>query len=187
MDTATVTGAFALGGVALGAVGAWLQASAAGRRAAARALDSQFALVVRSVDQLLMETALASYRSAIKQPLSLDDVTTRVLPLLYEVNTSAVQLSVHGDRRVSEASEAVQTIAKKLVMNAPGDPDGYGQRAARMRTAVSQLRAARDLTQAGWWRLRYRSLRKTDYEDAHTELGMLTAEIVKPKDPGSSR
>jgi hypothetical protein len=173
MDTATVTGAFALGGVVLGSVGAWLQAGAASRRAAARALDAQFALVVRSVDQLLMETATASYRSASRQPLSVDDVTTRVLPLLYEVNTAAAQLTMHSDRRVSEAGEAVQTIAKGLVMDAPADADGYGRRAARMRTAVSQLRAARDLNQARWWRLRYRRVRKSDYEDAHTELGML--------------
>jgi hypothetical protein len=178
MDTAIVTGAFALGGVAVGAVGAWLQAAAASRRAAARTLDAQFALVVRSVDQLLMETAMASYRSAIKQPISPDDVTTRVLPLLYEVNTAAVQLSMHGDRRVSQASEAVQTIARKLVMDSPGDADGYGRRAARMRTAVTQLRAARDLTHAGWWRLKYRRVRKSDYEDAHIDLGMLSGEIV---------
>lgn len=185
MDTAIVTGAFALGGVALGAVGAWLQVGAASRRAATRALDAQFALVARSVDQLLMETAMSSYRSAIKQPLSLDDVTTRVLPLLYEVNTSAVQLSMHGDRRVSEASEAVQTIAKKLVIDAPGDPDGYGRRAARMRTAVTQLRAARDLNQAGWWRLRYRRLRRRDYDEAHTDVGMLGSEIVTSLDAAS--
>jgi len=102
MDTAVVTGAFTLGGVALGAGLDWLRSAGAARRAAGRERDELFAALGGACSRLLVEAR--TWRN-------LDKTGTKVRQAVYGMMESEAQ-------RPFTAGSDGTAVARQLISSA---------------------------------------------------------------------
>jgi len=163
VDTAVVTGSFALGGVALGGVLEWLRAGAASHRAAAAERDEQMAALGTTCTQLLLEIRILRQLLMPRLiPGSMAEQTrARLLPVLGEVTVLSTRLSMQGDAPLRKASQRVVGAAGSLLEHA-FDKGGLDEHEEEMKAALKQLRDARDLAAAP--RRRWRERRRLRVE-----------------------
>jgi hypothetical protein len=152
MDTATITGAFALGGVALGWLGSWLQAGRAARHSAARELDQSFAQVVKAADDLVKE---ATFVSASAPEWSAEQkrayLRNTAYPLHRALSAASLQVFVRGDWRLKDAASACDTAGAGLAEVVLDGSDRDDELSEEIRAALAQLQAAYRLARTRRW------------------------------------
>ncbi len=147
-----MTGAFTLGGVVLGWLGSWLQASRAARHSDARELDQSFAQVVKAADDLVMEAMFMSpgppERSSEQRRAYLRNTAC---PLHRALSTASLQVFVRGDWRLKDAASACDAAGgglAELALDSFDRPEGLSE---EIKAALAQLPAAYRLARTRRW------------------------------------
>lgn len=90
----------------------------------------------------------------------IDSLRSNLLPIRSEIAVLAIRLSMSADKRVKAATERVSDAAGVLVDRIDERDRNYSRRQEELRTALGQLRRARDASSVHWWRpLKRRKLR----------------------------
>jgi hypothetical protein len=167
MDTAIITGAFALGGVALGWLGSWLQAGRAARHSDAKELDQSFAHVVRAADDLVME---ATFMSPTPPEWSAEQrrayLRNTAYPLRRALSAASLQVFVRGDWRLKDAANACDAAGGGLAEIVLDSSDRPEELSEEIKAALTQLQAAYRLARTRRWRWLTRRELIAEYERA---------------------
>lgn len=83
-----------------------------------------------------------------------ESMRATLLPLLSEITTMAVRLSMVGDKAVKDATDRLGSAAGAVLENVTEPPAQFAQREEEVQAAIGQLRRARDAADAHLWRRR---------------------------------
>jgi ketosteroid isomerase-like protein len=167
MDTAIITGAFALGGVALGWLGSWVQAGRAARHSDVRELDQSFAQAVKAADDLVMEATLMSSGPpewGTEQRRAY--LRNTAVPLHRALSTASLQVFVRGDWRLKDAANACDAAGSGLAELVLDSSDRAGELSDEIKAALKQLQVAYRLARTRRWHWLTRRELIAEYERA---------------------
>ena len=151
MASDVVTGAFALGGVALGGALDWLRGSIATRAATGSQRDELFAALGTACTKLMLQIRLV-------QQMALPKVSSGIMatqfrenlpPVLTEITVLSTKLSMSADGNLRSASRRVSSAAALLLEHGI-DKGEQQEREDELKNALEQLRDARDLSASRW-------------------------------------
>jgi hypothetical protein len=83
-----------------------------------------------------------------------DRLRDQLLPLMSEITSLAVRLSMTGDTQIHKAAIRLSNAATSLVQHMFERDRRYARRETELEDALRQLRRTRDAANARWWRRR---------------------------------
>jgi hypothetical protein len=159
-----IGGAFALGGVVLGGGMNWAASRGAERRAAAGRRGEHFIALVDAVGRLQSEAMILrgpaapspeSWRSRqLEQVAKVESTDRALIPLLSEVQSLSLRLSMTDDSALKDATDRIRNAATAVVGHIGEDDQAYERHLGELGGAVRQLAQARRAAAAHWWRRR---------------------------------
>lgn len=181
MDTVTITGAFTLGGVALGWLGSWLQAGRAARHSDARELDQSFAQVVKAADDLVMEaTMMSSSPPEWSTEQRRAYLRNTAYPLHRALSGASLQVFVRGDWRLKDAANACDAAGgglAEVVLDTSDHPEEISE---EIKAALAQLQAAYRLARTRRWHWLTRRELVAEYQRARRAASQRPARTDEP-------
>jgi hypothetical protein len=188
MDTATITGAFTLGGVALGWLGSWAQAGRAARHSDVAELDQSFAQVVKAADDLVKEaTVMSSSPSEWSTEQKRAYLRNTAYPLHRTLSTATLQVFVRGDWRLKDAANACDDAGGGLAEAVLENSDRAGDLPDEIKAALAQLQAAYRLARTRRWHWLTRRELVAEYERARRSANQQLSRGDEPAEPQPER